>query len=67
VVIVSHRGYHRTYRAAETRTLVGVVDALPSFFVVSLAPISPTDGDQRVGDPAAETVAVRSMDCGART
>jgi uncharacterized RDD family membrane protein YckC len=66
VVVVSHRGYPCTYRAAAVRTLLGVVDALPSFFVVGLASILLTDGGQRVGDLAAETVVVRSTERGAR-
>jgi uncharacterized RDD family membrane protein YckC len=66
VVVVNHRGYPCSYRAAAVRTLVGVVDALPSFFVVGLASIFLTDGGQRVGDLAAETVVVRSTERGAR-
>jgi uncharacterized RDD family membrane protein YckC len=66
LVVVTHRGYPCSYRAAAVRTALGVVDALPSFFIVGLASIFLTRRGQRLGDIAADTVVVRSMARGAR-
>ena len=60
LVVVTEDGDPLDYRAAGIRTLLRLVDALPSFYLVGLVVVLLTDRKQRVGDIVANTVVVKA-------
>lgn len=66
LVVVTERGEPCEFRAAAIRTLLRIIDVLPFLYLVGLAAILLTDGNQRLGDLAADTVVVRAADRGER-
>jgi uncharacterized RDD family membrane protein YckC len=65
VVVVGEDGSPPDLRATATRALLLVVDWFPyPLFLVGLAAIYRSDGDQRIGDILAETVVVRAREKG---
>jgi uncharacterized RDD family membrane protein YckC len=60
IVVVDLEGDPIGYREALVRTLLRVVDFLPTLYIVGLVLILVTDRWQRLGDIAAGTVVVRT-------
>lgn len=64
VVVVTEKGGPLTYRDAAVRSVLRIVDWLPSVYLVGLAAILLTDRKQRVGDMVADTIVVHSYEKG---
>ncbi|MFC4551749.1 MULTISPECIES: RDD family protein [Halorussus] len=60
IVVVKADGSHITWGAAAVRNVLRFVDALPLFYLVGIVAASVTDGNQRVGDIAGDTVVVHT-------
>jgi len=62
IAVVADDGEECTYSAAGTRTLFRFVDWLPVGYLLGFASIALTEGRQRLGDLAANTVVVEADD-----
>jgi uncharacterized RDD family membrane protein YckC len=62
IVVVADDGEECTYSAAGVRTLFRFVDWLPVGYLLGFASIALTEGRQRLGDLAANTVVVEADD-----
>lgn len=66
IVVVDEKGGPCTYEKAAIRTVLRIVDALPTLYLVGIIVIFLTDHRQRLGDLAADTRVVRSRERGAQ-
>jgi uncharacterized RDD family membrane protein YckC len=66
IVVVHEKGGPCTYENAAVRTVLRIIDVLPSFYLVGVIVIFLTDHSQRLGDLAADTRVVRSRERGAQ-
>ncbi|WP_255195285.1 RDD family protein [Halorarius litoreus] len=60
IVVVREDGRPLGYGGATIRTLLRIVDALPTLYLIGLLLILVTDDNQRLGDLAADSVVVRT-------